>query len=71
MNRLLSKEWWIASGTRAIKTFFQAMVATIGTSSAMIQEVNWIMVLGTAGLSALLSLFTSLAGLPEVKEEEK
>lgn len=71
MNNLKSKEWWIASGTRAIKTFFQTMVATIGTSSAMIQDVNWIMVLGTAGLSALLSLFTSLAGLPEVKVEGK
>ena len=70
MNNLKSKEWWIASLTRALKTFFQTAVATIGTTSVLIEEVNWIMVLSSAGLSAVLSLFTSLAGLPEVKEKE-
>lgn len=70
MSNLKSKEWWIASLTRAVKTFFQTAVATIGTTSVLIEEVNWIMVLSSASLSALLSIFTSLAGLPEVKAKE-
>lgn len=70
MSNLKSKEWWVASLTRAVKTFFQTAVATIGTSSVLIQEVDWLMVFSSAGLSAILSLFTSLAGLPEVKAKE-
>lgn len=64
----MGKIWWKAAGVRAIKTFFQTFVATIGTTS-LITEVNWQVVLSSASLAALLSLATSLAGLPEVKEE--
>lgn len=65
MSKLSSKEWWKAAGIRAIKTIAQTAIALI-PAGVMIQEVNWIMVIGTAGLAGVLSLLTSLAGLPEV-----
>ena len=65
MSKLSSKEWWKAAGIRAIKTVAQTAIALI-PAGVMIQEVNWIMVLGTAALAGVLSLLTSLAGLPEV-----
>lgn len=60
------KNWIKAAGIRAIKTVAQTAVATIGTSAAM-GEVNWIMVGSAALLSGILSLLTSVAGLPELK----
>ena len=63
----MSKKWWKAAGIRALKTFFQTFVATIGTS-ALIEDVNWLIVLSAAGLAAVLSLATSLAGLPELED---
>lgn len=63
------KSWIKAAGIRAIKTFAQTAVATIGTA-AMLGEVNWIAVASAATLAAVLSLLTSVAGLPEVKSEE-
>lgn len=71
MNSLKNKAWWEAAGIRAMKTFAQAAIATIGTSSAMIHEVNWVMVGSSAALAALLSLLTSLAGLPEVENDKE
>lgn len=65
MSKLSSKEWWKAAGIRAIKTIAQTAIALI-PAGVMIQEVNWVMVLGTAALAGVLSLLTSLAGLPEV-----
>jgi len=65
----MSTRWWKAAGIRAIKTFFQTFVATIGTS-ALIEEVNWKLVLSAAALAAVLSLATSVAGLPELEEEK-
>lgn len=62
------KKWFIAAGIRAIRTFAQATIAAIGTT-ALITEVNWGIVFATGGLAAVLSLLTSLAGLPEVPEE--
>lgn len=59
--------WLKAAGIRALKTVAQTAVATIGTSAA-IGEVNWIMVGSAAALSGILSLLTSVAGLPELKE---
>ncbi len=59
--------WWKAAGIRAVKTAAQAAVAAIGTT-AVITGVDWATVLGTAALSAVLSLLTSLAGLPELEE---
>lgn len=61
------KLWIKAAGVRAIKTVAQTAVATIGTSAAM-GEVNWIMVGSASLLAGILSLLTSVAGLPEVQE---
>ena len=63
------KRWFSAAGIRALKTVAQTAVATIGTS-AVISEVNWIMVVSASVLAGILSLLTSIAGLPELKEEE-
>lgn len=60
--------WLKAAGVRAIKTVAQTAIATIGTT-ALLSEVDWIMVGSAAVLAGLLSLLTSVAGLPEVKEE--
>ena len=59
------KIWFKAAGIRAIRTFAQAAVAAIGTAIAM-EQVNWLAVASTAGLSAIISLLMSLKGLPEV-----
>jgi len=64
-----NKEYWInwlrAAGVRAIKTIAQTAIATIGTA-AVLGEVNWIMVGSAAVLSGVLSMLTSIAGIPEV-----
>ena len=70
MEKIKSKKWWAAAGIRAIKTIAQTAVATIGTS-ATLGEVNWILVGSASGLAGILSLLTSLGGLPEVEEETK
>lgn len=61
------KNWIKAAAVRAIKTVAQTAVATIGTSAAM-GEVNWMLVGSASLLAGILSLLTSVAGLPEVKE---
>ena len=61
-------KWFKAAGVRAVKTIAQTAVATIGTSVAM-GDVNWKMVLSASVLAGILSLLTSVAGLPEVPEE--
>lgn len=60
------KTWWKAAGVRAIKTVAQTAVATIGTA-AVLGAVDWIMVASAAALAGVLSLLTSVAGLPEVE----
>lgn len=62
----MTKKWWKAAGIRAVKTVAQTAVATIGTT-AMFSEVNWLVVGSTALLAGVLSLLTSIAGLPEVE----
>lgn len=64
------KTWIKAAGIRAIKTVAQTAIATIGTS-AIISDVEWVVVLSASALAGLLSLLTSVAGIPEVKEGEK
>ena len=62
------KNWIKAAGIRAVKTVCQTAIATIGTA-AVLGDVDWIMVGSAAVLAGLLSLLTSVAGLPEVQEE--
>ncbi len=64
-----SKRWLKAAGVRAVKTVAQTFVATIGTSVVM-SAVDWKFVVSASMLSGILSIATSVAGLPEVKEEE-
>jgi conserved domain protein len=64
------KNWLKASGIRAVKTVAQTAVATIGTS-AVLGDVNWIMVASASALAGILSLLTSIAGIPEVKESDE
>lgn len=61
------KKWLKAAGMRAVKTVAQTAVATIGTS-AVISEVNWLIVVSASALAGILSLLTSVAGLPEVED---
>lgn len=68
MKKVFTKEWFIAAGIRAVRTIAQTAIATIGTSAAM-GDVNWKMVLSASVLAGILSLLTSVAGLPEVPEE--
>ncbi|MCI9000946.1 MAG: hypothetical protein HFJ26_08755 [Clostridia bacterium] len=62
------KQWLKCAGIRAVKTIAQTAVATIGTSVAM-GDVNWLAVGSASLLAGILSILTSVAGLPEVKEE--
>ena len=61
------KTWIKAAGIRAIKTVAQATIATIGTS-AVLGDVNWLMVTSASVLAGILSLLTSVAGLPELEK---
>lgn len=65
MTKLTDKHWWRAAGIRALKTVAQTAAATLGTA-AVLSEVNWLAVGSAALLAGLLSLLTSLGGLPEV-----
>lgn len=65
----IGKNWIKAAGIRALKTVAQTAVATIGTC-AVLSDVNWITVASAAVLAGILSLLTSLAGLPELETQE-
>ena len=74
LNRLLkevktemTKKWWKAAGIRAVKTIAQTTIATIG-ASVLLSEVNWLAVASASALAGILSLLTSVAGLPELEE---
>ena len=64
------KQWFKAAGIRAIKTVAQTALATIGTAM-VISDVNWVTVVSASLLAGLLSLLTSIAGLPELKKEDE
>ncbi len=63
---LSSKSWWKSAGIRCLKTVCQTAIATIGTATVM-GQVDWKMVASASLLAGILSLLTSLAGLPEVE----
>ena len=66
----MNKEFWKAAGIRALRTIAQTAIATIGTT-AMIQDVNWMMVGSASLLSGILSVLTSIVtGLPEAPEKD-
>ena len=68
MNNVFSKKWLYASSVRCIRTIAQTAIATIGTS-AVLSQVDWKIVVSASILSGILSLLTSVAGLPEVTEQ--
>lgn len=61
-------QWWKYAGIRAIKTIAQTAVATIGTA-ALLTDINWLVVGSAAAMAGILSILTSLAGIPEVTEK--
>ena len=65
-----TNKWLKASAIRAVKTMAQTAVATIGTSAVM-GDVNWLMVASASALSGIISILTSVAGIPEVRSDEK
>ena len=67
MNNYL-KRWFKAAGIRALKTIAQTAIATIGTSAAL-HQVDWLLVASASALAGLLSMLTSIAGLPEVEDD--
>lgn len=62
------KNWWKAAGVRAVKTIAQTAVATIG-ASAVLSQVDWLTVVSASILAGVLSVLTSVSGLPEVSKE--
>lgn len=67
MQRLTSRNWWAAAGVRAVRTFAQTALSML-TVGAAFSDVNWLQVFSIAGVAAVYSLLTSLAGLPEVED---
>ena len=65
----MNKAWWRAAGIRAIKTAAQTGVALIGTGAVGFTDLDWARIASVAGVAAVLSLLTSVAGLPEVQPE--
>lgn len=67
----MTKQYWLlwlkSAGIRALKTFAQTFIATIGTGAVVLGDVDWVLVLSSAALAAILSVATSITGLPEVK----
>lgn len=64
------KKWWKAAAVRAVKTVAQTAVASIG-ATALLSDIDWITVISASVLSGVLSLLTSISGLPEVDEREE
>ena len=66
-KKIFTMDWFKAAGIRALKTMAQTAIATIGTS-VVFSDVNWLVVASSSALAGILSLLTSIAGLPEVTE---
>lgn len=67
---MINEKWLRAAGIRAVKTICQTALATIGTAAVM-SQVNWVAVISASVLAGILSLLTSLAGLPEVEDNQE
>lgn len=67
IHSIFTKKWFEAALIRAVRTVAQTAIATIGTS-LVLEDVNWVSVVSASILAGILSMLTSLAGLPEVKE---
>lgn len=67
MHSIFTKKWFECAMVRAVKTLAQTAIASIGTA-VVLDDVNWIAVISASILAGILSILTSLAGLPEVKE---
>lgn len=65
----MNKNWWKCAGIRALKTICQTAIASIGTATVM-EDVNWLMIGSASLLAGILSLLTSLAGLPELENKK-
>lgn len=63
------KQWIKAAGIRALKTLAQGMLGAIGSSAIFLGDVNWLAVISAGAFAAIISLLTSVAGLPELKSE--
>ena len=70
MDKTYFKEWFKRAGIRAVKTIAQTAVATIGTATVM-GDVDWVLIASASCLAGVLSILTSIAGLPEVDKPEK
>lgn len=68
MKKIFSKEWFAAAGVRAIKTVAQTAISLIAVGAAM-EDIDWLRVGSCALLAGILSLLTSVAGLPELEEK--
>ena len=64
----MNVEWWKAAGIRAAKTAAQTLVALLGTNAVSIVSVDWVQMLGVALTAAVLSMLTSIGGLPELEQ---
>ena len=64
----MNVKWWKAAGIRAAKTFCQTAVSMIGTGAVGFTDLDWIQIASVAGVSAVLSILTSIAGLPELDD---
>lgn len=69
LNKIVTKDWIGAAGMRAIKTVAQTAIAMIGTGY-ILSDVDWLKVASASAVAGILSLLTSVAGLPELKEKE-
>lgn len=65
------KNWFKAAGIRAIRTFAESALAYIGTGAVVLGDVNWLAALSAGAFGAVCAILLALAGLPELKEEEK
>lgn len=68
LDKVFTKEWWIAVGIRALRTFAEGALAVIGTQAAFFTDVDWLAVLSGGMLAACVSFLFALRGLPEVTE---